>query len=272
MSRERALTVPEEAGAPTAATHAPLTRSEVEPVVVVETWALLGTVMLGVVPPVSWTVTAVPLTAVTTPRTLSKSEANPPGVPRGWKVKSGRPPSPPGWPPANDPVAQAPLTAGETVTRAAVIVPVASALPVGVMQLPTAMSAAPPMVVTLIGVELVKSTVTSPLEVLSTRLEPLRLTRLPSVRSPLRNPPYPAGAPLLVVPQAASNKPSPPRAAIPNGRARAREAASPRPAVPICVASNSLTPPETSTGPPDLGGGAGRDVRPAPPRGEVGDR
>ena len=164
------------------------------------------------------------------------------------------------------------MTAGETVTRAAVIVPVASALPVAVMQLPTVMSETLPVPVSLIGVELVKSTVTSPLEVLSTRLEPLRLTRLPSVRSPLRNPPYPAGAPLLVVPQAASSKPSTPRAAIPNGCARAQAAASPRPAVPICVASNSLTTPETSTGPPDFGGGAGRDVRPAPPRGEVGDR
>src|ERR1035441_5918290 len=91
MSRERALTVPEEAGAPTAATHAPLTRSEVEPVVVVETWALLGTVMLGVIPPVSWTATAVPLTAVTTPRTLAKSEANPPGVPRGRRSEEHTP-------------------------------------------------------------------------------------------------------------------------------------------------------------------------------------
>jgi hypothetical protein len=45
MSREPAVTVPEELLGPMAATQVPDTRSETEPAVVVATVALLGTVM-----------------------------------------------------------------------------------------------------------------------------------------------------------------------------------------------------------------------------------
>jgi hypothetical protein len=89
MSREPAVTVPEELLGPTAATQAPDTRSDVEPVVVVETVAVLGTVMLWLEPLVGWTVTALPLTVVTAPRTLPKLGVNPPEG-RGPKVKLGR--------------------------------------------------------------------------------------------------------------------------------------------------------------------------------------
>ena len=140
------------------------------------------------------------------------------------------------------------------------------------MQLPTVMSETLPVPVSLIGVELVRSTVTSPLEVLSTRVDPLRLTTLPSVRLPSRNPPNRFDEPMDVVPQAAIRSPSPPRAASLTPRARTRVPSVSRSAVPICVTSNSVTTPGTSTGGPELGGGAGRETRPAPPGREVGGR
>jgi hypothetical protein len=166
---------------------------------------------------------------------------------------------------------QEPLTSGETVNRFAVIVPEAS-LPVAVMQLPTVMSETLPVPVWLMGVELPSSTVTSPLEVLSTSVDPLRLTTLPSVRLPSRNPPYPPGTALLVVPQAAIRSPRPPTAATVARRARTRPEAGQHSAAHLRVASNLFTTPLNWTDYPDLGGGAGRDARPAPPGGEVGDR
>jgi len=271
MSRELAVTTAEELLGPTAATQAPDTRSEAEPVVVVDTDAVLGTVIPWLEPLLGWTVTAVPLTAVTTPLTLAKSEMNPPEG-RGAKVKLGRPPpKPPGLPPVNEVAGQAPLTSAETVTRLAVIVPEAS-LPVAVMQLPTVMSETLPVPVSLIGVELVKSTVTSPLEVLSTSVDPLRLAKLPSVRFPSRNRPYPPGAALLVVPQATISSPRPPRAATVATRARTRPEVGLRTTVRLRVASNLFTTPLNGTASPAPGGGAGRDARPAPPGREVEDR
>jgi hypothetical protein len=75
MSRELAVTVPEEVLGPMAATHVPDTRSEVEPGIVVATVAVLGTVMPWLEPLLGWMVTAPAFTAVTTPRTLAKPEA-----------------------------------------------------------------------------------------------------------------------------------------------------------------------------------------------------
>ena len=134
---------------PMAATQVPETRSEVEPGVVVATVAVLGTVMSWLEPLLGWTVTVPAFTAVTTPRTLPKSDVYPPEG-RGAKLKLGRPP---GKPPASPPggvAGQAPLTSGETVNRLAVIAPEAS-LPVAVMQLPTVMSETLPVPVSLIG-------------------------------------------------------------------------------------------------------------------------
>ena len=270
-SRELAVTVPEELMGPMAATQVPETRSEVEPGVVVATVAVLGTVMSWLAPLLGWTVTAPAFTAVTTPRTLAKSEVYGPEG-RGAKLKLGRPPGkPPASPPAGEVAGQAPLTSGETVNRLAVIAPPAS-LPVAVMQLPTVMSETLPVPVSLIGVELLRSTVTSPFEVLSTRIDPLRLTTLPSVRLPPRAPRYPPGAALAVVPQAAIRSPRPPRAATVATRERARPEAGLRSAVDLHVAGNLFTIPLNWTASPDLGGGAGRDLRPAPPGGEGRDR
>ena len=212
MSRELAFTVPDELLGPTAATQAPVTRSEAEPMEVVETRAVLGTVISWPEPLVGWTVTAPPFTAVTRPRTLAKSAVNPPDG-RGPNVKLGRvPEKPPGLTPGKDVAGQAPLTAGETVTRVATIAPVAS-LPVAVTQLPTVMFETLPVPVSLIGVELLKSTFTSPFEVLRTSVEPLTWTTVPSVRLPLRTEGAPAGA--AVVPQAATTRPSTTAAAVP---------------------------------------------------------
>ena len=62
MSRERASTAPESMRGPTAAAQAPATRSAVEPLAVVETRAVVGTVRLSLEPVVAWTVTVVPST------------------------------------------------------------------------------------------------------------------------------------------------------------------------------------------------------------------
>ena len=68
------------------------------------------------------------------------------------------------------------------------IAPMESTLPVAVTQLPTAMSERLPVLVLLIGVELLKATFTFPSAVLRMSVEPLTLTSTPPVRSPSRNP------------------------------------------------------------------------------------
>jgi hypothetical protein len=170
--------------------------------------AVVGTVRLSLEPVVGWTVTVVPSTAVTTPRTLPKSNPNPPeGRARGLK-SAPLPGKPPGLPPVYDSLAQVPLTAGDTVTDVAVIATVEPSLPIAVTQLPTVMSERLPALVLLMGVELLKATFTLPLAVLRISVEPLTLTRVPPARSPPRNPVEgrPADAP--AVPQPAMASPS----------------------------------------------------------------
>jgi hypothetical protein len=102
--------------------------------------------MVWLEPPVGRTVSVAPLTAVTTPRTLAKSKPKPPEG-RGAKLKSraGRPGSRPDCRPQTQVAAQAPLTAGETVTEVADGHAAWRPLPVAVTQLPTAMSARLPV-------------------------------------------------------------------------------------------------------------------------------
>ena len=107
-----------------------------------------------------------------------------------------------------EPVAQEPLTVGDTVTDVAVIVPVKSTLPVAVTQLPTAMSETPPTLVLLIGVELLKATSTFPSAVLRISVVPLTLTSVPPVRSPARKPVEGTPADAPAVPQATMASPS----------------------------------------------------------------
>ncbi len=171
-----------------AATQEPATRSEVEPPAVVEILAVVGTVRVWLEPVVARTVSVAPSTAVTTPRMLAKSKPNPPEG-RALGLAPSRPPGkPPGFPPVYAAAAQAPLTAGETVTEVAVITPMESTPPVAVTQLPTAMSARLPVLVLLIEVELLNATFTFPPAVLRMSVEPLTLTSTPPVRSPYRNP------------------------------------------------------------------------------------
>jgi hypothetical protein len=149
------------------------------------TCTVVGTVMLRLPPLMSCRVTAVPTTPVTMPR--AKAGGVPLGLGRGLRSglgeKEGRAPP---LPPPNGPALQEPLTLGLSSTVVALMAPLASLLPVAVMQEPLVMSATVPVRVLLTGVAGVTATVTSPVVVLRISLVPLIWTSSPAAAPPRR--------------------------------------------------------------------------------------
>lgn len=211
MTSARALTVPVLDFDPTAVRHSPVCSADAATGDERVTLTVVGIVMVVVAlvaAALVWrTVTDVPLTAVTMPRTA----LNLPAPAGGEKLGRGDGGTPPGRPkPAPPNAAQLPFTGSLTDTVEASRSPVESFCPVAVMQVPGVMSATTPVLVCVIDVLVVYVTVVSPFALLRISVVPLICTSCPA--APLRtNPPRPADdgdgdvvAPAAALPQAAT--------------------------------------------------------------------
>ena len=186
-----AATTPLESLAPRASRQLSTVRSDAEAVCDSLTVTVVGTVTVAVVPLAGWTVTDVPVTAVTRPPTkaalgLGVGAPERVGAPDG---RAGKVPPPPGR--AMLALVHAPLTAAVSRTEDAVTAPVASLVPVITTHEPVTMSAVGPVLVWVIGVVLVNVTLTSPLVVLRVSVVPLICTSWPDVPPPPNPPRWP---------------------------------------------------------------------------------
>ena len=140
---------------------------------------MVGTLMVVTVPVVSVMLTDVPVIDLTIPRANVR-----PAIPAGgeklgrgdWPGRGVNEPPPPA---PNPVVVHEPLTGALRITVVAVMVPVASLLPVAVMHMPGVMFASVPVLVWVMVVVDASVTVASPVLLLRISVDPLICTSWP---------------------------------------------------------------------------------------------